>query len=500
MPRFLEPFPSPSDPLVSAAAPRRVQEGRMTNSDDSRSFSQGEGKPSRGYLAPGSVAGDYVIGELVARGGCGSVYRATHRDGGRRAAVKVMHASLAALPKMVERFTREVRVVELLRHPNIAAVYDVGSLPDGRPYYVMEYLEGRTVARILDEDGRLSPAEALEILWPVCAALDAAHSAGVIHRDVKASNIIVSNDEPPVVKLVDFGIAKLVGGRAGPAGLTTEGRQVGTLTIMAPEQLLGGVVDARVDIYALGILLFRMLTGRLPFDAKNALLLAQQHLEDPVPRPSQRIPLPPALDVIVLRCMEKQPERRYASVQEFLAALKRAVSGSARKRDSAPHDLVQGIALYVEIRISSERDELDDALGDDVGGVLDTVEDALRMNGFILASSTGSDVLGVLPLSDDPERARRERRAAVEVAMSLRRRIDARPGGDPRVRVNVSVHTGEVQLRGETAPEVVGGTLVRTDRWVPRDDVARVCATREAVEGISGLDVATGPGALLTIG
>src|SRR5262249_33973394 len=156
------------------------------------------------------------------------------------------------------------------------------------------------------------------------------------HRDVKASNIMVSNAEPRVVKLVDFGIAKLVGGRAGHEGLTTEGRQVGTLTIMAPEQLMGGTVDARVDIYALGIPLFRMLTGRLPFDAKNALLLAQQHLEDPVPRPSQRIPLPPSLDAIVLRCMEKQPERRYATVKELLAALKRAASASGRRRDSAP--------------------------------------------------------------------------------------------------------------------------------------------------------------------
>jgi len=471
----------------------------MTNSDDSRSVSQGEGKPSRGLLAPGSVAGGYVIGELLARGGCGSVYRATHRADGRHAAVKVLHASLAALPKMVERFTREVRVVDMLRHPNIASVYDVGSLADGRPYYVMELLDGRTVARILDEDGRLSPAEVLEILTPVCAALDAAHSAGVIHRDVKASNIMVSNAEPRVVKLVDFGIAKLVGGRAGPDGLTTEGRQVGTLTIMAPEQLMGGAVDARVDIYALGILLFRMLTGRLPFDAKNALLLAQQHLEDPVPRPSQRIPLAPALDAIVLRCMEKQPERRYATVKELLAALKRAAPGSGRRRDSAPHDPVQGVAVYVEIRLHTERDDLDDALGDDVGAILDTVEDALRVNAFILASSTGSDVLGVLPLSEDAERARRERRAAIDVAMALRRRLDARPGGDPRVYVNVSVHTGEVQLRGTSSPEVVGGPLVRTDRWVPREDVPRVCATREAVEGLTGIETTPGPGALLII-
>ncbi|MFT3765832.1 MAG: serine/threonine-protein kinase [Minicystis sp.] len=460
----------------------------------------GEGPISRGLLLPGATAGEYVVTDLIARGGCGSVYRARHRSDGRIAAVKVLHASLATMPKMVERFTREVRVVELLRHPAIVSVYDVGSLPDGRPYYVMEYLEGRTVARILDEEGRLSPAEALSILAPICDALEAAHAAGVVHRDVKASNIIVSADDPPVIKLVDFGIAKLVGGHGAlGSGLTTVGRQVGTLTIMAPEQLLGSPVDARVDIYALGILLFRMLTGRLPFAAKDALTLAQQHLEEPAPRPSQRIPLPPALDAIVLRCLEKQPERRYDSVKEFLEALRRAVAGASTRRDSAPYAYTPGIAVYVEVRMGTRGDDLDEDLSDDVGAVLDTAEEVLRDSGFILASATGSDVLGVLPLSADPERARRERKDALAVAATLRGHIDGRPDADARVRVNVCVHAGEVVLRGVSRPEVVGGTLVRTDRWVPREEISALCATREAIEGLTGMDVATRSGAVVTI-
>ena len=455
--------------------------------------------PPRGLLAPGTIAGEYIVTDLVARGGCGAVYRATHYADGRVAAVKVLHATLAALPKMVERFTREVRVVELLRHPNIVDIYDVGSLPDGTPYYVMEYLEGRTVSRLLDDQRRLAPVEALEILGPVCAALEAAHVAGVIHRDVKASNIMVSDGDPRVVKLVDFGIAKLVGQRAGIGGLTTEGRQVGTLTIMAPEQLLGVAVDARVDIYALGILLYRMLTGRLPFDSKNALSLAQQHLEEPAPRPSQRTPIPPALDAIVLRCLEKQPERRYDSVRNFLSALRRAVSGPSRKRDSAPYDSALAIAIYMEIRMTTDRDEADDALSFDVGAILDATEDALRSAGFILATATGSDVLGVLPLAADAERARRERKVALETAATLRRRIDQRPSADPRVRVNVYVHAGDVMLRGAPRPEVVGGALVRTDRWVPQEQTGALCATPEAIEGVTGFDLTTGPGVLLTI-
>ncbi|APR88032.1 serine/threonine protein kinase [Minicystis rosea] len=471
----------------------------MVKTEDTRSSTQGEGPVSQGFLPPGSFAGDYVVTDLIARGGCGSVYRAVHRTDGRIAAVKVLHASLAVLPKMVERFAREVHVVELLQHPSIVAVYDVGSLSDGRPYYVMEYLEGRTVARILDEEGRLSPAEALAILAPVCDALDAAHAAGVVHRDVKASNIIVSPHDPPVVKLVDFGIAKLIGHAAGATGLTTVGRQVGTLTIMAPEQLLGSPVDARIDIYALGILLFRMLTGRLPFAAKDALTLAQQHLEEPAPRPSQRTPLPPALDAIVLRCLEKQPDRRYDTVRDFLSAFRGAVSGASTRRDSAPYAYTPGVAVYVEIRMGTQRDEVDESLSDDVGGILDTAEDELRAGGFILASATGSDLLGVLPLSADPERARRERKTALALAATLRRQIDGRPDADERVRVNVCVHAGEVVLRGVSRPEVVGGTLVRTDSWVPREEVSALCATREAIEGVTGVDLATGPGALVTI-
>lgn len=472
----------------------------MVKSEDTGSLSQGEGQLSRGGLSPGTMAGDYMVTELIARGGCGSVYRARHRADGSAAAVKVLHASLASQKKMVERFTREVRVVELLRHPNIVAIHDVGALPDGRPYYVMEYLEGRTLARIIDIEGRLSPAEALDLLGPVCDALSAAHAAGVIHRDVKASNIIVGEGDPRSVKLVDFGIAKLLGHASEPQGLTTVGRQVGTLTIMAPEQLLGGPVDARVDIYALGILLFRLLTGRLPFAAKDALTLAQQHLEEPAPRPSQRIPLQPALDAIVLRCMEKQPERRFESVDEFLAALRQAVTGPpSRPEDASIEDATSALAVYVQIRMRTEHDDLDDALSDDVGVVLDAAEEALRDRGFIVASATGSEVLGVLPLPEDPAGARRERKAAITAAAALRRRIDERPDADPRVSVNVCLHAGDVILRGEGRPEVVGGLLVRTDRWVPREEIAALCVTREAVEGVTSLDLSSAPSPIVTI-
>jgi eukaryotic-like serine/threonine-protein kinase len=393
--------------------------------------------------------------------------------------------------------------LNLLRHPNIIEVYDVGALPDGRPYYAMEHLAGRTVAAILDDEGRLSPAETIEILTPVCAALEAAHAAGVVHRDVKASNIMVDGDGPAVVKLLDFVIAKLVNPSAegGPRGLTSEGRQVGTLTIMAPEQLLNEKVTHRIDIYALGILLFRMLTGRLPFDGRDPITLVQQHLEEPAPRPSLRAPLPPTFDTIVLRCLEKQPDRRYASVKDFLSALRGASSSGLvpRRRDSAPAAPSQGVAVHAEIRMHTASDEVDEGLSDDIGFILDLVEETLRAEGFALASATGSLVLGVRLLSTDPPTSRAERGAVIDMAASLRRRIDQRPGGDGRVHVNLCVHVADVIARGGARLEIAGGALVRTDQWAPRVDVEGLVATREAIEGIRDLDVRDGPDGLLRV-
>jgi serine/threonine-protein kinase len=472
----------------------------MTHGEATRSHSQHEELASRGILAPGAAAGDYVISELVARGGCGSVYRARHASLARDAAVKVLHASLAGQPKMVERFVREVRVVDLLKHPNIIEIYDIGCLPDGRPYYAMEYLPGRTLTKLLLEQGRVPPDEVLELLGPVCAALEAAHAAGVIHRDVKASNIMVDAGDPPGVKLLDFGIAKLLGAQAGAAGLTTDGRQLGTLTIMAPEQILGGLVDARTDVYALGVLLFRMLTGRLPFEEKSPLALAQQHLEEPAPRPSQAISLPPALDAIVLRCLEKRPERRYPSVGELLTALRRATPSAGRRSNAAFYAPANGVAVYLDIQTSVEADDLDEALSDDVGVILDLGEETLAANGFIVASATGSQVLGVRPLPPSAAAALADREAAIELAGYLRRQIDGRRGADRRIHVNLCIHAGEVLLRTEDPPDVLGGALMRVDQWAPRGAVPGLCGTPEAVEGLSELALTVGPGALVGIG
>src|SRR6185369_15580856 len=179
--------------------------------------------------------GDYVIEGLLAEGGCGSVYVAQHRAMERRAALKILRGALASSPRMVERFVREVDLVNLLRHPNIVEIHDLGQLADGRPYYTMELLEGTTLDAQLRAEGRMPPAEGLEILEPVCSALRAAHAAGIVHRDVKASNIFLSRAGGAAgIKLLDFGIAKLTDPGMSAAGLTTFGHAVGTPTAMAP--------------------------------------------------------------------------------------------------------------------------------------------------------------------------------------------------------------------------------------------------------------------------
>ena len=445
-------------------------------------FSTDEEPRATGDLEPGATIGDYVVSGRIARGGCGSVYDARHPSLGRRVAVKVLHARLALQPKMVERFLREVELVNLLRHPGIVEIHEVGVLADRRPYYVMEYLPGGTLDDLLRGKGRLSPDEALEVLEPVCAALAAAHAAGVVHRDVKASNIAFDEGRR-AVKLLDFGIAKLLAPDPGHPGLTTVGRRLGTPTIMAPEQLLGGDVDARVDVYALGVLLHRLLTGRPPFEGKTPGALARQHLEEPAPRPSRIVPLPPAVDAVVLRCLEKRPEHRFDGPRAIVDALAEALGRPSHGPVSARP--ARGVAIYVDVHLRTSEDDLDDALGDDLGAVLDLAEDRLRRAGFALAQVTGNGILGVRvePVGEGVA----ARRAALVAAVALHGALGARRLPDPRIHANVLVHAADVVVREAPRLEIVGGALLMTSAWAAREALSGVVATPAAVEGLGDL-------------
>jgi tRNA A-37 threonylcarbamoyl transferase component Bud32 len=432
-------------------------------------------------LAPGTLAGPYVLKREIASGGGGTVYEAQHKVLGRKAAVKVLRRQLAASPQMVTRFVREAQAVNMIRHPAIVDIYEFDTLPDGRPFYVMELLEGTDVRTLLNERGRFTPAEVLEILDPVCSALAVAHEQGIVHRDLKASNIFVSTSgDKRTVKLLDFGIAKLMHPDASEAGLTVVGTRLGTSYTMAPEQIRGDGVDPRTDIYALGVVLYHLLTGQYPFRAETMTDIERQHLEAPPPRPSQAAPVSPAFDPVVLRCMEKTNERRYQSVKAFLEALREAVGAKTDK----PEVMAQAAAIFVEIRVADGADADSDAVLDDTSAILDATEQSLRGAGLGLPLQTGSAIIGARVLAGDARAAAGARDEVIAVARALAEELAGRPCATPDVHVNITVHVGAASVKDSAeAPggkEIVGGEILSTIDWAPQENVTGVHLTAAA--------------------
>ncbi|MBW2454871.1 MAG: protein kinase [Deltaproteobacteria bacterium] len=274
-------------------------------------------------LQPGAVVGEYCIERPIGEGSFGKVYAAIHPVIGKSAAVKVLGIEYASKPQFVSRFVEEARAVNLIRHRHIVDIFGFGSLPDGRPYFVMELLEGVPLGDYLKQRGRLPLGEALPILHKVARALDAAHGAGIAHRDLKPDNVFLSFDEDGTCypKLLDFGIAKLMG--SSPAGhRTATGTPMGTPLYMSPEQCKGESVDHRTDIYAFGILVYQVLTGRLPFDVNSVAEIMMAHLsQDPAPMSTVASDLPATLDGPVLQMLAKQPQDRPPRIGAAMEAL-----------------------------------------------------------------------------------------------------------------------------------------------------------------------------------
>jgi serine/threonine protein kinase len=432
-------------------------------------------------LKPGTLAGAYILKREVAAGGGGTVYEAQHRLLGRKAAVKVLRRELAASPQMVARFLREALAVNMIKHPNIVDIYEFGELPDGRPFYVMELLEGVDLRSTLQERGRFSPAEVLEIMEPVCSALQAAHDQGIVHRDLKASNILLmTQGDRRVVKLLDFGIAKLMHPDAADAGLTVVGTRLGTSYTMAPEQIRGDSVDPRTDIYALGVVLYHLLTGHYPFRAETMTDIERQHLESPPPRPSYSAPVPPALDAVVLRSMEKSAERRFPTARAFVEALREAVG----TKSGEPEVSARAIAVYVEIRIAPDADAESDAVLDDISAILDAAEHSFRAARLALPLQTGNAIIGARVLSSDAARAAAERDETVALAKMLVGELGDRATAQPGVRVNVCVHADRAVVKDSAeaagGKEIVGGSLISIADWAPRGEVSGVYVTDAA--------------------
>lgn len=267
----------------------------------------------------------YRIDARVAGGGMGTVYAATDTRLDRTVAVKVMQPAYATDPAFVARFISEARAAARLSHPNVVAVFDQGSEPAsnrGQPvvFLVMEYIDGTTLRQLLTEQTRLSAGHALAILDPVLGALGAAHAAGLVHRDVKPENVLLAADGR--VKVADFGLARAVEATAATASVTT---LIGTVAYLAPEQISSGAADARTDVYAAGILLYELVTGRPPFDGAHAMAVAFRHVHEDVPAPSAAVRgLPRPVDDLVRRATARNPAHRFADAREFLGAVRQA--------------------------------------------------------------------------------------------------------------------------------------------------------------------------------
>ena len=285
----------------------------------------------------GQMAGNYLLKQSLGRGAMGTVYLAEHPRIKRRVAVKVLARHLAIQPEMAQRFENEAEAASVLQHRSIIEIFDFGKLADGTPYIAMELLEGEELKQSLRRRKRLTPAEVLPYLEPICAALQVAHDRGVVHRDLKPENIFVLKGDELAIKLLDFGIAKMLESDEGTA-MTSTGMVLGSPVFLAPEQAAGEheKIGPATDIYSLGVILYLMLAGAPPFLARSSGMLIAMHIKDTPPPLASRSPEVPAeVAAVVHRCLEKEPARRPASATEVLRLFAQAVERAALPEQAA---------------------------------------------------------------------------------------------------------------------------------------------------------------------
>jgi len=293
--------------------------------------------PTTGRHAPSRILHDPLPGtgyralRRLGAGASSEVFEAVGVDRVRRA-VKVLRSVFADTPEAIFRLEQEGRALAALDHPSLVPVVDVGTTLSGRPFFAMPLLDGETVRGRLLRRGPFAPAVACAVMADALAGLDAAHGAGLVHRDVKPANLFLPRRAPGSrtkrCVVLDFGIAKMLGAPGGP---TTESRVLGTPRFLAPEQILGGRVDARTDVYAAGLVLFEMITGRGPFDASGSIELMRAHLEA-TPRSLRDLaPVSTELEHVVARAIARSPSRRWPSARAFAAVLERAAGCEVRR-------------------------------------------------------------------------------------------------------------------------------------------------------------------------
>jgi serine/threonine-protein kinase len=287
-------------------------------------------RPKDPFIGREILSGQFRVLEKIGTGGMGSVYKASQPAMNRMVAIKILHPKLAGRKDLTSRFRREARAMSQLTHPNTAKVFMYGEAEeDGSLYIVMEFLEGKNLNQTVRKEGPMPPERAIPILIQVCGALQEAHDLGIVHRDLKPENIFLSKqggiqDFP---KVLDFGLAKVTERQMQPGSviLTQEGMVFGTPEFMSPEQAQGRVLDARSDIYSLAVILYEVLTGKLPFSARTPMEYIQKHVMEPAIPLNERVPerkFPKGLEDVLALALKKKPDERYQSAAEFGEALR----------------------------------------------------------------------------------------------------------------------------------------------------------------------------------
>ena len=257
----------------------------------------------------------YELLEKIGEGGMGTVYKAKCHLLNRFVAVKILKAELNNDEDFVARFKREATSIARLSHPNIVNVHDVGE-EEHINFIVMEYIDGKTLKKIIKENGRLSSVKTVDIVFQVAKALECAHKSNIIHRDIKPDNIMITEDN--MVKVMDFGIAKVDDSRTA----TNSNNIMGTVRYLSPEQAKGNIADCRTDIYSLGIVMYEMVTGQVPYNAESSISIAMMHIQEPVIPPKEIIrDIPENINGVILKCMEKEPIKRYQTAREMADVL-----------------------------------------------------------------------------------------------------------------------------------------------------------------------------------
>jgi len=399
-----------------------------------------------------ATIGPYRVERRLGSGGFGEIFAARDADG-RAVAVKRMRRELALRAEAILRFEREIEVVRRIRHPNLVDILGVGD--DVAPYFAMELLHGADLARHLRQVGRLSPAEALEVLVPVGHALTAAHAEGVVHRDLKASNVFLDRHR---VVLLDFGVAKLLDD-SGPQ-LTRSHILIGSPPCMAPEQILGQLIDQRTDVYGLGALAYHVLTGSPPFVHEQPTVVREMHLVAPPPPVSRRAPVRPEIDRVIGRAMSKDPAARQASVAELVRDLEIAARAAAPLADG-------GVSLAVHV---------DTADGERLPEI---VRDLTRAGMEIAFEAVNAATL-LLPLSLDPGASRAQRRRALALVADASRTCEA------ACFVNVGSPAALLKLGAWIPPIAMSGVMVVPDALEGLDSEVEPVAGQRLVRLVDG--------------